>query len=350
MEHKKIRVGITHGDTNGIGYEVIFKAFEDPMMLELCTPIIYGSPKVAAYHGNVLKQETQFCIVSRSESIKEDKVNLVTVTEDEIKVEIGHRTPESANAADMAMRRALSDYEQGMFDVLVCGPDEAGESDQQGLTLLMSEDLNIAFVTNKLAIKEVSEAITKPIVVSKATTLHQTLKRDLRISNPRIAVLALNPKGSNNDEETSILVPAIEELSSQGIQAFGPYQADDFFSTNAYLRFDAVLAMYYDQGMVPFKSISADCGFKFTAGLPLVKTTPIHDACFDIAGKGVADATQMRHAIWQAIDIWRNRMEYDAPMEHPLPKLYHEKRDESEKVRFAVPKGKDLPRRGEKQP
>ena len=350
MENKKIRVAITHGDTNGVGYEMILKAFEDPMMLELCTPIIYGSPKVAAYHCNVLGIETPFSIVSRPDGIKDERVNLLAVMDEEIKVEIGHRTPESANAADLAMQRALSDYERGVFDVLVCGPDEFTTTEQQGLPLLMSEDLNMAFVTSKLAIKDVAEAITKPIIMDKVTTLHGALKRDLRISNPRIALLALNPKGSHEEEETEILAPAIEELAQKGIQAFGPYQADEFFSTNAHLRFDAVLAMYHDQGMVPFMTIAADSGFKYIAGLPMVKTATLQDARYDIAGKGIADATQLRHAIWQAIDIWRNRQEYDAPMAHPLPKLYHEKRDDSEKVRFAIPKGKDQQKREEKQP
>jgi len=350
MENKKIRVGITHGDTNGVGYEIILKAFDDPTMLELCTPIIYGSPKVATYHCNVMGLQTQFSILSRTEGIRDDRVNLLAVIDDEIKVDMGHKTPESTEAARIVMKQALSDYEAGVFDVLVCGPEDSAENEQEGLTLLMAENLNVAFVTNKLAIKDVAEAITKPIIVDKAKTLHQALKRDLRISNPRIAVLALNPTGGTHEEEDEIIVPAIDELAQQGIQAFGPYQADEFFGTGAYLRFDAVLAMYYDQGMAPFKAIAADEGIKFMAGLPIVKTATMHDAQYDIAGKGVADPTQLRHAIWQAIDIWRNRVNYDKPLAHPLPKLYHEKRDDSEKVRFAIPKGKEQPKKEDKRP
>lgn len=350
MENRKIRVAITHGDTNGVGYEVILKAFDDPTMLELCTPIIYGSPKVATYHCNVMKLETQFSILSRTEGVKEDRVNLLTVIDGEIKVDMGHPTPESADAARKATQQALADYEAGVFDVLVCGPEENTETEREGLTLLMAEDLNIAFVTNKLAIKDVAEAITKPIIVEKAKILHQALKRDLRISNPRIALLALNPKGGVHEEEDEIIVPAINELVQQGIQAFGPYQADEFFGTGAYLKFDAVLAMYYDQGMAPFKALAADSGIKYTAGLPIVKTTTMHDAQYNIAGKGIADPTQLRHAIWQAIDIWRNRSNYDEPMAHPLPKLYHEKRDDSEKVRFAIPKAKEQQKKEDKQP
>lgn len=350
MENKKIRVAITHGDTNGVGYEIILKAFEDPTMLELCTPIIYGSPKVATYHCNVMGIQTQFSILSRVEGVKDDRVNLLAVIDDEVKVDMGHPTPESAEAARKVVQQALSDYEAGLFDVLVCGPEESAETGREGLTLLMAENLNVAFVTNKLAIKDVAEAITKPIIVEKAKTLHQALKRDLRISNPRIAVLALNPKGGVHEEEDETIVPAINELAQQGIQAFGPYQADEFFGTGAYMRFDAVLAMYYDQGMAPFKAIAADEGIKYTAGLPLVKTATMHDAQYSIAGKGIADPTQMRHAIWQAIDIWRNRMNYDEPLAHPLPKLYHEKRDDSEKVRFSVPKGREQQKKENKQP
>ena len=318
MENRKIRVAITHGDTNGVGYEVILKAFDDPTMLELCTPIIYGSPKVATYHCNVMKLETQFSILSRTEGVKEDRVNLLTVIDGEIKVDMGHPTPESADAARKATQQALADYEAGVFDVLVCGPEENTETEREGLTLLMAEDLNIAFVTNKLAIKDVAEAITKPIIVEKAKILHQALKRDLRISNPRIALLALNPKGGVHEEEDEIIVPAINELVQQGIQAFGPYQADEFFCTGAYLKFDAVLAMYYDQGMVPFRLIGRN-GVNFTAGLPIVRTSPDHGTAFELAGRDGADPRSMRAAIFTAIDIWRNRQQWQALQDGRMP-------------------------------
>ena len=192
-----------------------------------------------------------------------------------------------------------------------------------------------------------AETINQQKIVEKAKVFHESLRRDMRIANPRIAVLALNPRGGENgvlgDEEQDIIRPAVEELAAQSIQAFGPYPADDFFGDGSYAQFDGVLAMYHDQGQTPFKaltSISDDKGVRVTAGLSLIRTAPAHGACFNLAGQGRMEADSMRHAIFEAIDIWRNRQDYDAPMTNPLPKLYHEKRDDSEKVRFNIPREK----------
>lgn len=359
MENKKIRVAITQGDTNGVGYEVILKTFESPEILELCTPIIYGSPKVAAYHAKALGLDVQFSIVNDAKDIKDDRVNLLNCFgEEDIKVEMGVASAEAGTAAQSAIDRAIDDYEKGLYDVLVTAPvcknsiqHFNGHSDYlsqrlgeglHGLTILLSDDLRVALVTNNMAIKDVAESITKQKIVDKAQLLYQSLKRDLRVNNPRIAVLALNPRcgedGVLGDEEQEIITPAVTELAEQGIQAFGPYAADDFFSSASYMRFDAVLAMYHDQGMAPFKSLTPGDGVRFTTGLPLVRTAPAHGIQYDIAGKNKADERSFRHAIFEAIDIWRNRQEYDAPMGNPLPKLYHEKRDDSEKVRFNMPR------------
>ena len=347
MEERKIRVAITHGDTNGVGYEVILKAFEDPMMLELCTPIIYGSPKVAAYHRKAMNMDTQFSIIGNATEAKDGRVNVLTTFDEEIKVEIGVAAPEAETAAKKALERALADQAEGCYDVLVTAPAKANDlltRKPEALSVLLSDNLAMAFVTKDVAIKDVSEAITKQIIVDKAKTLHNCLKRDLRVSNPRIAVLALNPHaGTENqpgEEEQEVIAPAIDELEQQGIQAFGPYAADSFFGNGDYSRFDAVLAMYYDQGMAPFKALVGDSFTRFTAGLPMVCTAPSHDADYDNAGKGTADCSSMQRAIYQAIDVCRNRLNYDLPLANPLPKLYHEKRDDSEKVRFAVPKDK----------
>lgn len=365
MEERKIRVAITHGDTNGIGYEVILKTFEDPAMLELCTPIVYGSPKVAAYHRKALGLETSFTIISEAEEAKEGRLNMLTCFDDEIKIDIGQPSPEAGTAALKALDRAMEDYKKGLFDVLVTAP--INKSDIQGegfhfsghteyleakagdgnksLMILMNDELRVALVTNHLAIRDVAEAITKPKIVEKASVFHQALKRDLRISNPRIAVLALNPHASDDGllgtEEQEVILPAIDELEQQGIQVFGPYPADGFFGSGAFSKFDGVLAMYHDQGLAPFKTIVTDDGVNFTAGLPLVRTSPAHGTAYDIAGKGIADENPMRHAIYLAIDVFRNRITYDEPLANPLPKLYHEKRDDSEKVRFAIPRAKD---------
>ena len=359
MENRKIRVAITHGDTNGVGYEIILKTFESPEILELCTPIIYGSPKVAAYHAKALGLDVQFSIINDAREAEDDRVNLRNCFgEDEIKVDLGLASPEAGAAAQKAIEQAIEDYKEGLFDVLVTAPvcknsiqGFNGHADYlsqrlghgvSGLTILLSDDLRVALVTNNVAIKDVAESITRQKIVEKAMLLHQSLRRDLRVNNPRIAVLALNPRcgedGVLGDEEQEIIMPAVEELAAQGIQAFGPYAADDFFSSASYMRFDAVLAMYHDQGLAPFKSLTPGDGVRFTTGLPIVRTAPAHGMQYDIAGKNKADERSFRHAIFEAIDIWRNRQDYEEPLDNPLPKLYHEKRDDSEKVRFNTPR------------
>lgn len=370
MENRKVRVAITHGDTNGVGYEVILKTFESPEILELCTPIIYGSPKVAAYHAKALGIEVQFSIINDMSEAQDNRVNLLNCFGDEdIKVELGIAAPEAGVAAQKAIDRAIEDYRKGLFDVLVTAPvcknsiqgfnghaaylsQRLGEG-KNGVTILLSNDLRVALVTNNVAIKDVAESITKTKIVEKAQLLHQALKRDLRVNNPRIAVLALNPRcgedGVLGDEEQEIISPAVKELAEQGIQAFGPYAADDFFSSASYMRFDAVLAMYHDQGLAPFKSLTPGDGVRYTAGLPIVRTAPAHGMQYDIAGKNKADERSFRHAIFDAIDIWRNRKDYDEPMGNPLQKLYHEKRDDSEKVRFSTPR-KDFKKQQDETP
>ena len=374
MEDKKIRVAITHGDTNGVGYEVIFKIFEDPAVLELFTPIIYGSPKVAVYHSKALGIDPQFTIINDASEARDGRVNLLTTIEEEVKVDFGQPTPEAGLAAQRAIDRALADYAEGLFDVLVTAPvaknnirgfdghtsyitqhlpRPADGSVQHGLTILVSDNLRVALVTNNVSLKDVPDAITQQKIVEKATILHQALRRDMRIANPRIAVLALNPRGGEDgvlgDEEQEIITPAIRELAQKSIQAFGPYPADDFFGNGDYAQFDAVLAMYHDQGLAPFKSLTPGDGVRYTAGLPIVRTAPAHGMQYDIAGKNKADERSFRHAIFDAIDIWRNRKDYDEPMGNPLQKLYHEKRDDSEKVRFSTPR-KDFKKQQDETP
>jgi len=200
-------------------------------------------------------------------------------------------------------------------------------------------------VTNNLAIKDIPESLTKHKIVEKGRLFHEALRRDLRISSPRIAVLSLNPRcgedGALGEEEQEIIAPAIAELEEQGIQAFGPYAADSFFGRGEYSKFDGVLAMYHDQGMTPFKTLAPEDGIRFTAGLPIIRTAPAYGVHFSMAGRNLLDASSMRHAIYLAVDAFRNRDDYDEPLQNPLPKLYHEKRDESEKVRFNVPRPKD---------
>ena len=362
MEERKIRVAITQGDTNGVGYEVILKVFSDPNILELCTPIIYGSPKIASYHRKALNLEVPYTIINHAEEARDGRVNLLACFDDEIKIEIGQPSQEAGAAALKALDRAMTDYRSKLYDVLVTAPinkatiqspgfhfpghteyieTSVGEG-QKALMILMNETLRVALVTTHLPIKDIAKAITKEGIVEKATIFHKALKRDFRISSPRIAVLSLNPHAGDNgllgSEEKDIILPAIEELADKGIQAFGPFAADGFFGSGAYDLFDGVLAMYHDQGLAPFKTIALESGVNYTAGLPIVRTSPDHGTAYDIAGKGIADENSMRQAIFTAIDVFRNRQFYDEPLQNPLPKLFHEKREDGDKARFARPK------------
>ena len=366
MEEKKIRVAITQGDTNGVGYEVILKAFQDPAILELCTPIIYGSPKIAAYHKKALNLETTFSIINKAEDARDGRLNLLACHDDETKVELGQPSAEAGQAAFRALDRAMTDYRNGLYDVLVTAPINKATIQSPGfhfpghteyietslgdgkkaLMILMNETLRVALVTTHLPIKDIAKAISKEAIIEKATIFHQALRRDFRISCPRIAVLSLNPHAGDNGllgaEEKDIIKPAIEQLAEGGIQAFGPYAADGFFGSGSYNYFDGVLAMYHDQGLAPFKTIALDNGVNYTAGLPIVRTSPDHGTAYDIAGQGKADENSLRQAIYTAIDIWRNRQNYDEPLKNPLPKLFHEKREDGNRARFAQPRPKDM--------
>ena len=341
MDERKIRVAITQGDTNGIGYEVILKTFEDPMMYDMCTPIIYGSPKVAAYHKKALSLETPFTVVETAEEAREGRLNLVAVTDEEVKVELGQPTDVSAEAARMAVQRAKEDLVKGLYDALVMAPVRPNPNpakEDRSLLMMITDVVRIGLVTNHLPLKEVPQAISVEAIVEKGIIFHQSLCRDFRISSPRIGVLALNPQPGA--EENDIIRPAVEALENHRVQAFGPYAADEFFGNNLYEQFDGVLAMYDDQGSVPFKTLAQEYGVKLKAGISAVCTTPDHGPAFDIAGKGIASEQSMRHAVYTAIDMFRHRQEYDEPLAHPLPKLYHEKREDGDKARFSIPKAK----------
>ena len=362
MENKKVRVAITHGDTNGIGYELIFKAFEEPEMLELCTPIVYGSPKVAAYYRKAMNLPGQFSIIQKAEDAQEGRINLLAAVEDEVKVDMGMPTTESGQAAVKALDRAMTDFRNGYYDVLVTAPISNGNAQIEnypfqghkhyietclgdgkiGLTVLVGDGLRIASVTEKTPLKNVPSMITKETIVEKVSLFHKTLKRDFLISNPRIAVLSLNPRTNEDEscgtEEREVIIPAIDELAENGIQAFGPYASDEFFGNGYFVDFDGIMAMYHDQATTPFHALYSEPGVVYTAGMPIVRTGADMTPNYSIAGTGQADATTFRRAIFLAIDAYRDRMEYDESLENPLPKLYHEKRDESEKVRFSIPK------------
>lgn len=354
MKSGKIRVGITHGDTNGVGYEIILKLFSEPMMLELCTPILYGSPKIATYHRKAMEINTNFQTITQANEANDEKLNLIDCMQEEIKIDFGKPTAESGKAALAALERAVEDYKQGGIDVLVTAPinkatiqsdnfhfpghteyiqERLGEGNE-ALMILMNELLKVALVTTHLPLKDISQAITEETIIRKTRIFSQALDRDFGIKKPRIAILSLNPHAGENgllgDEEKNIIIPAINRLHDEGINCFGPFAADGFFGTAAYSLYDGVLAMYHDQGLAPFKALAMSSGVNYTAGLPVVRTSPDHGTAFDIAGKGAADENSLRQAVYAAIDIFRSRQRDDEAKANPLRKQTTEQNKEKQ--------------------
>ncbi len=358
MENRKIRVGITHGDINGVGYEVILKTFSDPTMLELCTPVIYGSPKVAAYHRKAMEIPTNFSIVNTAEDAQDGRVNVVNCIEEELKVELSKPTPEAGKAALTALEKALADYRAGLFDVLVTAPinkhtiqsdtfhfpghteyiEERVGDGRKALMILLKGDFRVALVTGHVPVRDIPGMLTKELIMEKMEIFHQSLKKDFGIDNPRIAVFSLNPHAGDHGllgtEEEEIIIPAMKEMIAKGVQCFGPYPADGFMGSGNYTHFDGILAMYHDQGLAPFKALAMDEGVNFTAGLPIVRTSPAHGTAYDIAGKGVASEDSFRQAVYVAMDVFRNRAWEKEISARPLRKQYYEKRDDSDKLKL----------------
>lgn len=349
-DNKNIKVGITHGDINGIGYEVILKALEDPRMTELCTPVIYGSAKIAAYYrkGADLPQVNMTTVASAVEA-RDGEVSIVNVVPEDTKIEPGVVSKVAGEAAFIALERAVADMRKGEIDVVVTAPinKDSIQSDtfrfpghteyleasigdgDKSLMILCSDTLRVALVTTHMPISKIAGAITREAILEKLAIFDKSLRRDFAIRAPRIAVLALNPHAGENGllgaEEKDIIAPAVEEARKSGMLAFGPYAADGFFGSEAYTKFDGILAMYHDQGLAQFKTIAMESGVNFTAGLPFVRTSPDHGTGFDIAGKGEASEVSMRQAIYMAIDVYRNRKDYDRAYRNPLRKQYFEK-------------------------
>lgn len=348
MEGKRIKVGITHGDINGIGYEVILKTFSDPAMLELCTPVIYGSPKVAAYHRKAMDIPANFSIVNTAADVQDGRVNVVNCINEELKVELSKPTPEAGKAAVAALEKAVEEYQEGLFDVLVAAPankqsvqaDSSGFSGhgaflqervgggRKALTVLVKRDFRMALATEDIPVREIPKTLTKELLAEKIMAFHRSLKVDFGIDSPRIAVLGLNPHagddGLTGTEEKEVIAPALSEMVAKGIQCFGPYPADGLIGSGSFSRFDGILAMYHDQGMIPFKTLAMEDGVNFTAGLPVVCSAPVHGTAYDIAGKGIASENSFRQAVYLAIDVFRNRVLEKEISARPLRKQYYE--------------------------
>ena len=352
---KLIRVGITQGDTNGIGYEVILKALQNQQMTELFTPVVYGSAKTASYHRKALElQPVSMNVIRNSADIKDGVNNLVEVANEEVKVELGVSSEIAGRAAFDALERAVTDLKQGYIDVLVTAPinKKSIQSEQftfpghteyleasigdgdKALMILFSDKIRVALVTTHVPVSRIGEYITKEAVLDKLFAFNRSLKSDFGIVRPRIAVLSLNPHAGDGGllgkEEQEVIAPAIAEAVEKKVVAFGPYAADGFFGNEMYKHFDGVLAMYHDQGLAPFKTIAMESGVNFTAGLPYVRTSPDHGTGYDIAGKNEANEQSMREAIYAAIDIYRNHCNYAEMTQNPLRRMYFDKSGDKE--------------------
>ncbi len=350
----KIRVGITHGDTNGIGYEVILKTLEDNRLSDLCTIVVYGSAKAASFYRKAMElPQVQFNRIDSAADARDGVYNIVNVVGEDLKIEPGTASEAAGAAALAALEAAVADLRAGNIDVLVTAPIDKhsiqsptfhfpghteylqaaltpeGEPEAKALMILCTEYLRVALVTAHLPIAEVPGALTKELIVDKIKDFDRSLRRDFGIQNPRIAVLSLNPhageRGLLGKEEIDTIAPAIAETQAEKILAFGPYAADGFFGSENYRAFDGVLAMYHDQGLAPFKTIAMDRGVNFTAGLPYVRTSPDHGTGYDIAAKGQASPESMRSAIYMALDIFRNRARHEEAYRRPLRTPAHDK-------------------------
>lgn len=348
MSDQKIKIGITQGDTNGIGWEIILGALADPRMVELCTPIIYGSPKAARhYAGTIVDSEgpTLTPVASAAEA-RRGRIGFVQLGDPDLSIEPGRATPEAGAAAVEALRQATADLRDHRIDALVTAPINketvqsdgfrytghteflAAELGGEPMMMLCSDLLRVGLVTTHLPVAEVSRAITQEKIVQALATLRQSLRQDFGIVEPRIAVLALNPHAGDGGllgcEEEETIRPAIVEAAAQGVLAFGPFAADGLFASGGYARYDAVLAMYHDQGLAPFKALTPD-GVNFTAGLCEVRTSPDHGTAYDIAGQGKADPQSLRNAVYAAIDIVQRRRAWAEWTCNPLQHAEREK-------------------------
>jgi len=342
MKGDKIVLGITQGDINGIGYEVIIKALSDSRLYDICIPIVYGSPKVAAYHRKALNLENfSFNTIRGAEEAGAKRASIINCTDDTVRVELGKSTPIAGEASYKALEAAAQDLAQHKIDVLVTAPinksniqsdkfQYAGHTEflesqfnSGGVLMLMINELfRVGVVTTHVPINKITEYITRDSVLNKLRILQHSLLVDFRITSPRIAILGLNPhagdEGLIGEEEQKEIIPAIEAARIENIMVFGPFPGDGFFGSGMYSKFDAILAMYHDQGLIPFKALTLEGGVNFTAGLPVVRTSPAHGTAYDIAGKGVASPDSFRQAIYMACDIFRNRKEYAEISGNPL--------------------------------
>jgi 4-hydroxythreonine-4-phosphate dehydrogenase len=339
---EKIKIGISIGDVNGIGLEVIIKTLMDNRILDYCTPIVYGHTKVASFHRKTMDvNEFNFNVINSASQAQNKRANMINCWEEDVKIELGTTTETGGKYAFISLEKALDDLIAGNTDALVTAPInkhniqndnfqfaghteyiQAKTNSEDSLMFLVSDDIRVGVVTGHIPVSEIPEKITKEKILSKLNLMNQSLKKDFWIQKPKIAVLGLNPHAGDNgligNEELESIIPAVAEANTKGIFAFGPYAADGFFAAHTYDQFDAVLAMYHDQGLIPFKQIAFHNGVNFTAGLPVVRTSPDHGTGYDIAGKNIASASSFREALFTAINIVKRRRESAELVANPL--------------------------------
>ena len=336
-------IGITHGDINGIGYEVILKTLADNRVYETFTPVIYGSSKIGAYYRKHLDiQGLSINIISTVKEANPKRVNIINCTDEDLKVEFGRATEEAGRASFLALQRATEDLQAGHLHALVTAPvnkqniqseqfNFPGQTEylqqkfgngKDALMMLTSDLMRVAIATGHIPLRDVAGAITENSLLNKLTVLNESLKQDFGIRKPRIAVLGLNPhagdKGLIGKEEEEIIIPAMKKASNKGIVCVGPYPADGFFGSDSFKKFDAVLAMYHDQGLIPFKTLSMESGVNLTLGLPIVRTSPDHGTAYELAGKNTACENSFRQALYMAQDIYNRRVQEKEINANPL--------------------------------
>jgi 4-hydroxythreonine-4-phosphate dehydrogenase len=335
-------IGITHGDINSISYEIIIKALSDSRIFELLTPVVYGSSKVASYHRKMLNvSDFSFNLIKKADLANPKRANIININDQEVKIELGKSTAIAGELALLSLENATEDLKKGLIDVLVTAPinkqniqskefhfpghteylaNKFGAEDY--LMLMVSNNIRIGVVTGHIPLREVFNQLTEELLLHKIQILHQSLIQDFGIRKPRIALLGVNPHASDNGllgaEEASIIKPAIDKAFNSGMMVFGPFPADGFFGSSDFTKFDGILAMYHDQGMLPFKTLAFDSGVNFTAGLPIVRTSPAHGTAYDIAGKDEASSESFRAALYLATDIFYNRRQYAEMTANPL--------------------------------
>lgn len=341
-EKQKIKLGISIGDINGIGCEVALKTFEDPRMLEFCTPIIFASNKTISQQLKDLEINLKFNGVRDAEQAIEGKVNIVNVWKEVPKIEYGQATKEGGDFAIRSLRAAVAALKENKIDVLVTAPINknniqsedfkfpghtdflAQELEGESLMFMVTNSLRVGLLTDHIAVKDVAKAITPALIRNKVAIMEKSLKMDFGIRRPKIAILGINPhsgdSGTIGEEDDKILKPTIKELFNQGTLVYGPYSADSFFGSNSHQNFDAVLAAYHDQGLIPFKTLSFGKGVNYTAGLDKVRTSPDHGTAYEIAGKGKADESSFKEAVFTAMHVFNNRSEYLELTKNPLQK------------------------------